>query len=79
MRSLLKDPRMGLVKDLTDQRQVVSAKTRGVLPFVPVFVEAGHRHIVAGAVLGLIFPDGRFDAAGNAPRGRDELSRDSLT
>jgi hypothetical protein len=53
---LFEDPRMGLVGQLGQKRQVVAAKARRVVPIAAFrFVEATESHIVANSRTGLTF------------------------
>lgn len=59
----VKDPRVGLVEDLADKRQVIAAETLGVFPLIAVLVEPAHGDIVARTVLGFVVPDRGTDSS----------------
>ena len=54
---------MGQVGDFAQQQQVVAAKRAGRTPLAFLMVEPLEGHVVAQAGLGLVLPDGCFDAA----------------
>lgn len=54
---------MSLVYHLGDQGQVISTETGRILPLVTILVESADRDVVAGSLLGFVFPDGRLDTS----------------
>ena len=54
---------MALIGNFDQQRKVITAKARRVLPVVTVLVDATDRDVVPRAVLGFVGPDGSADAA----------------
>jgi len=52
---------VGLVEHLRQQQQVVTTEAVGGFPLLAILVDAGDGDVEAGAVLGLILPDGGFD------------------
>lgn len=61
-RGLIINPVMSHVGDFHHQRQIIPAKTGGILPLVSVLVDAADRHIVTHAVFRGVLPDSGFDA-----------------
>ena len=54
---------MGLVTDLGDERQIITTETGRVLPVLAVFVQTADGDVVSLAALGVVLPNGRFDAS----------------
>ena len=52
---------MGFIRNLGEEEQVVAAEGFGGLPVRPVSVQAAEGDVVAGARLGVVFPDGGLD------------------
>ena len=52
---------MSFIRNLGEEEQVVAAEGFGGLPACPVSVQAAEGDVVAGARLGVVFPDGGLD------------------
>lgn len=55
------NPRVNLVSDFREERQVVAAEALGFPPLVFDSVETGERRVITHAVLSLVQPDRSFD------------------
>ena len=55
------NPGVCLIRNLGEEEQVVAAEGLGGLPVRPVSVQAAEGDVVAGARLGVVFPDGGLD------------------
>ena len=60
----LEDEGVRLVRELGDERKIVSPEAIGITPlFLVVLIATRERHVVESSSLGaFIFPHGRFDA-----------------
>ena len=54
---------MSLVGEFGDEQEIVAAEAVGVVPLLALAVAATEGRIVAGAVFGVVAPDGGLDAA----------------